>query len=52
MFKSYLLFKYLLLFIRQYDHLENYVAKELIRDVRAKYQAKKLKMDKAKEDEV
>ncbi|XP_060833475.1 condensin complex subunit 1 [Rhopalosiphum padi] len=37
--------------LQQYDHLENYVAKELIRDVRAKYQAKKLKMDKAKEDE-
>jgi len=47
-----LLFKHKLLFIRQYEHLENYVAKELIQNVRAKYQTKKLKMDKAKEDEV
>ncbi|CAI6344316.1 unnamed protein product [Macrosiphum euphorbiae] len=37
--------------LQQYEHLDNYVAKELIRNVRDKYQTKKLKMDKAKEDE-
>lgn len=37
--------------LQQYDHLENYIAKELIQKVREKYQTKKLKMDKSKEDE-
>lgn len=40
MFTQYFLYKNVLLFIRQYDHLENYVAKELILKVKIKYQMK------------
>lgn len=54
MFTQYFLFIYLfyLLFIRQYNHLENYVAKELIRKAKAKYQIKSSKVSIAKERDV
>lgn len=37
---------------RQYNHLENYVAKELIRRVRSKYQTNESKLDKNMKEEV
>lgn len=52
MFTQYFLYKNVLLFIRQYDHLENYVTKELILQFSAKHQTKNLKTDTATELDV